>query len=245
MPHAMLGEFLGTMILIVFGGGAVANVVLNKSKGQNSGWIVIATGWFMAVVLGVFAATSAGSAQADINPAVTLAKLFEGIYPDAATALALMLVQVAGGFCGGALVWLHYKPHWAETADPAAKLAVFCTAPAIRNTGWNLWSEIFGTFILVLLVHFLFAKPAGAAPVPSWLAPYLVGTLVWGIGLSLGGTTGYAINPARDLGPRLAHAALPIADKGSSDWGYAWVPVAGPFIGALLALGSVRLIGIS
>ncbi len=231
--HPLLGEFLGTAFLIVFGGGVVANVLLQHSKGADAGWITIATGWFVAVVIGVFVAQSAGSVQADINPAVTFAKTLLGTYTLKQMSIT-MLVQCAGAFVGAIIVWLAYYPHWKATEDKAAKLAVFSTAPAIRSYPSNVTTEIIGTFVLVLGVGAIFGHATLGHP-SIGIGPYLVGVLVWGIGLSLGGPTGYAINPARDLGPRLAHAVLPIHGKGTSDWRYAWVPIVGPLIGASLA----------
>lgn len=236
-----LGEFIGTMILIIFGDGVVANVLLSKSKAHNSGWIVITAGWAFGVVMGIFAAQATGSLQADINPAVTIAKLMNNIYSPS-QALLIILSQISGAFIGACIVWLYFLPHWKETEDKEAKLAVFCTGPAIRNYGANLICEIIGTIILIFIVFAIFSKPVGA--LAPGLGPYLVGMLVWGIGLSLGGTTGYAINPARDFGPRLAHAVLPIAGKGSSDWAYSWVPIAGPVIGAAIAYLISHLTGI-
>jgi glycerol uptake facilitator protein len=223
-----LGEFLGTMILILMGGGVVAGVVLNKTKAQNAGWMVITTGWAFAVMAGVYTARALG-APGFINPVGPLAGvLTAGL--EVEKALGFVAAEFAGAFAGAVIVYLHYLPHWAETSDPGAKLAVFCTAPAIRNYPANVLSEAIGTFVLVFV---------GTAIVEKSLTAPLGGALVWGIGLSLGATTGYAINPARDLGPRLAHALLPIAGKGGSDWGYAWVPVVGPLlggaVGALLA----------
>jgi glycerol uptake facilitator protein len=239
-PSGFLGELLGTMTLILFGDGVVAAVLLNKSKAQNSGWIVIATGWAFAVLAGVFVAQATGSSAAYINPAVTIAAIVKG-GQDAGQGILLIVAQLIGAFLGATLVWLHYLPHWGETEDQGLKLAVFSTGPAIRNTATNLISEIIGTFALVFIVFSIFGKlaiPSGAA---GGVGPYLVACLVWGIGLSLGGPTGYAINPARDLGPRIAHAVLPIEGKGSSDWAYSWIPVVGPIIGgviaAVLALG--------
>lgn len=240
MLHPLIGEFLGTAFLIVFGGGVVANVLLNHSKGQNSGWITIATGWFVAVVIGVFVAQSTGSVQADINPAVTLAKTLLGHYSLSQMAYT-MLSQCLGAFCGAIIVWLAYLPHWRATDDTGAKLAVFSTAPAIRSYPSNMISEIIGTFVLVLGVGAIFGHATSGHPVTGF-GPYLVGVLVWGIGLSLGGATGYAINPARDLGPRIAHSILPIHGKGSSDWAYAWVPIAGPLIGACIAAYVWRMV---
>jgi glycerol uptake facilitator protein len=230
-----LGELLGTMMLIILGDGVVAAVLLNKSKAQNSGWIVIATGWAFAVLIGVFTAQAFGSAGAHINPAVTLAfAITSGDFSNVATFIPAQLI---GAFIGGVIVWLHYLPHWRETESQGFKLAVFCTAPAIRNAGTNLISEIIGTFVLVMGVAAIFqvATPVTGISVAVGFGPFLVASLVWGIGLSLGGPTGYAINPARDLGPRIAHAVLPIAGKGGSDWGYSWIPVVGPLVGGAVA----------
>jgi glycerol uptake facilitator protein len=232
-----IGELLGTMMLILFGDGVVANVLLNKSKGQNSGWIVITTGWAFAVVVGVFTAQAFGSPGAHLNPAVTFGFIAAGVDGVLPNVHWYLLGQFIGAFLGAVLVWLAYLPHWAETNDQGLKLAVFCTGPAIRNTGANLITEIIGTFALVFGVAAMFQvlTPTTGISVAGGLGPYLVGVLVWGIGLSLGGPTGYAINPARDLSPRVAHAALPIPGKGDSDWGYSWVPVVGPIIGAVIA----------
>lgn len=226
-----LGELLGTMILVLLGDGVVAAVLLNKSKAQNAGWIVITTGWAFAVMCGVFVAGAFG-APGEINPAVTVANVVAGTRT-IGDAIANIVAQFIGAFIGAVIVYLHYLPHWGETDDPGLKLGVFSTGPAIRNTGTNLISEIIGTFVLVFVVY-SFAPGAGAAPATN-LNPYLVAVLVWGIGLSLGGPTGYAINPARDLGPRIAHAILPIPGKGDSDWGYSWIPVVGPLIGGIVA----------
>jgi glycerol uptake facilitator protein len=233
MFEQCVGEFLGAMILILLGNGAVANVLLIKSKGYHGGWIAIATGWCVAVIVGVFVAQSAGSPDADINPAVSLAKYWLNMHT-LNTMLWFMLAQVGGTFVGAILVWLVYLPHWRETPDPLVKLMSFSTVPAIRNYPCNLLSEVIATMVLVLGIGAIFGKASPGGPV-SGLGPYLVGILVWGVGLSLGGSTGYAVNPARDLGPRLAHAFLPIAGKGGSDWSYAWIPVLGPFIGSLIA----------
>ena len=233
-PSVYLGEFLGTMFLILLGDGVVAGVLLNKSKAQNAGWIVITAGWAFAVMVGVFVSQATGSPAAFINPAVTIASMLRGGV-DIGVGIGLIIAQFIGAFVGAVLVWVMYLPHWAETADQGLKLAVFSTGPAIRNTTANLISEIIGTFVLVLVGTAIFAKAvAQTGPAPG-IGPYLVGSLVWGIGLSLGGTTGYAINPARDLGPRIAHFLLPIPGKRDSDWGYAIVPVIGPIIGGMLA----------
>ncbi len=230
-----LGEFLGTMILILLGDGVVAGVLLNKSKSQNAGWMVITAGWGFAVFAGVFVAAALG-APGEINPAVALANIIRNP-ADLGNGIMRMIAQFLGAFVGAVLVYLHYLPHWKETADPGAKLGIFSTGPAIRDTSSNLMSEIIGTFVLVFVVFSIFAPGLdGNVPSPvSTLGPFLVAVLVWGIGLSLGGPTGYAINPARDLGPRIAHAILPIPGKGSSDWSYSWIPVVGPFIGGAIA----------
>lgn len=233
MPSNFLGELLGTMFLIILGDGVVANVVLGKTKGNNAGWIVITTGWAMAVMVGVFVAISAGAPEADINPAVTLGKwLVLGTYT-AGDAIMTMVAQVLGAFLGAVVVWLSYFQHWGATPDPGAKLAVFSTGPAISNPVWNVVTEIIGTIVLLVGVGAIFSGATSGSPA-SGLGPYLVGMLVWGIGLSLGGPTGYAINPARDLGPRIAHQLLPIPGKGSSQWGYGWIPVVAPLVGGLI-----------
>lgn len=239
-----LGELLGTMVLILLGDGVVAGVLLNKSKSQNAGWIVITAGWAFAVFAGVFVAAALG-APGEINPAVALANIIRNP-ADLTNGIIRMIAQLIGAFIGAVLVWLHYLPHWGETDDPIAKLGIFSTGPAIRNTSSNLISEIIGTFVLVLVVFSIFAPGLeGNVPSPvSALGPFLVAVLVWGIGLSLGGTTGYAINPARDLGPRIAHAILPIPGKGDSDWGYAWIPVIGPFIGGAIAAIVALAVGV-
>jgi glycerol uptake facilitator protein len=221
-----VAEIIGTMILVLLGDGVVANVVLGKTKGQASGWIVITTGWAMAVAVAVYAVGRISGAH--INPAVTIALAAVGKFPWSDVPLYIV-GQFIGAFIGAVLVWLAYYPHWAETPDPALKRAVFCTAPNIRNYPLNFITEVIGTFTLVFGVLAITANELSAG-----LAPLLIGFLVWAIGLSLGGPTGYAINPARDLGPRIAHAVLPIPGKGDSDWGYAWVPVVGPIVGGLI-----------
>jgi glycerol uptake facilitator protein len=243
MTSPVLGEFLGTMILVLLGDGVVAAVLLKRSKAEGSGWLVITAGWAFAVMAGVFTAIACGSSDAHLNPAVTIGfAMRDGNFAKFAPYLA---AQMLGAMTGAALVWLHYLPHWKETPDTAAKLGCFCTAPAIRNTATNLLSEIIATFALVFVVGAIFSKSVSASGPAAGLGPYIVGSLVWGIGLSLGGPTGYAINPARDFGPRLAHAFLPIAGKGSSDWGYAPIPVIGPLIGGLLAGVLLRVLGVS
>ena len=224
-----LGEFIGTALLIVLGDGVVANVVLNKTKGHHSGWIVITFGWAMAVFVGVFASTQLGG-SGHLNPAVTLAVAWFADF-DWNNVLPYIAAQFAGAFVGAIIVWLSYKQHFDETTDGDSKLAVFCTHPAIRNVGYNLITEIIGTLILVLGASLL-SKPEIKI---GTLEALPVGLLVLAIGLSLGGPTGYAINPARDLGPRIAHFLLPIRNKRDSDWSYSWIPVVGPVIGALVA----------
>lgn len=233
MTSPMLGEFMGTLTLVLLGNGVVAGVLLKKSKAENSGWIVITAGWAFAVMCGVFAAVACGSKDAHLNPAVTMG--FAVSTGDFSKFGPYLVAQMLGAFVGAGLVWIHYLPHWIETPDAGLKLACFCTSPAIRNAAANLVSEIIATFVLVFVVGAIFSKAVVGTGLASGLGPYLVGSLVWGIGLSLGGTTGYAINPARDLGPRAAHSILPIAGKGGSDWGYAGIPVVGPLIGGALA----------
>jgi glycerol uptake facilitator protein len=218
-------ETIGTALLILLGDGVVAAVLLSKSKAENSGWIVITWGWAMGVMVGVFAAAQFSGAH--LNPAVTFGFVLIGKI-DWSDVPKYLLGEFAGAMIGATLVWLSYLSHWRETEDPGLKLAVFCTAPAIRNTLHNIITEIIGTFVLVFAVLAFFADKATAA---TGLGGLLVGLIVLAIGLSLGGPTGYAINPARDLGPRIMHAILPIAGKGGSDWSYAWIPVVGPLIG--------------
>jgi len=240
VPHGVLGEFLGTMVLILLGNGVVAGVLLRKSKAENAGWIAITAGWAFGVMAGVFTAIACGS-EGHLNPAVTIgAAIVSG---DFSKVTWYIVAQMAGAFVGACLVWLHYLPHWYETPDPDLKRACFCTAPAIRAPFANVLSEIIGTFVLVLVAGAIFSKAVSASGPAPGLAPYLVGSLVWGIGLSLGGTTGYAINPARDLGPRLAHAFLPIPKKQGSNWDYALVPIIGPMVGGVLAGLVVKAVG--
>ena len=221
-----LSEFLGTMILILLGDGVVAGVALNKSKAQNAGWMVITAAWATAVAIPawIFGATSG----AHFNPALTIALAVIGKFSWSLVP-GYIACQFLGAMAGATLVWLAYLPHWKETEDKATKLGVFCTAPAIRNTVGNVITEIIGTFILVFGILGL-----GQVKMTDGLGTLAVGLLILVIGLSLGAPTGYAINPARDLGPRIAHAILPIAGKGNSDWGYAWIPVVAPIIGGVL-----------
>lgn len=234
MPQSAIGEFVGTLLLILFGNGVVAGVLLERSKAYGSGWLAITAGWALAVFIGVVAATGLG-APGELNPAVTLANVLTGSRTTI-DALWHVTAQFAGALLGASLVWVNYHPHWALTADAEAKRACFCTSPAVRAPLWNLVSEAIGTAALVFVALALGStRVAGATPATN-LGAALVGAVVWGIGLSLGGTTGYAINPARDLGPRIAHALLPIAGKTQSDWGYASIPVAGPLVGGAVAV---------
>ena len=244
-----LAEAIGTMILVLLGDGVVANVVLNRTKGQNSGWIVITTGWGVAVAIAVYAVGRISGAH--LNPAVTIALAAIGSFPWPQVP-GYVVAQMIGAMAGATLVWLAYWPHWRLTAEPPAKLAVFCTAPAMRSTGANIVCEVIGTAVLMFGILAI-AGNAQTVSKPGdvdlsfvfsrGLQPLLVGVLVLGIGLSLGGPTGYAINPARDLGPRIAHALLPVAGKGSSDWGYAWIPVVAPIVGGLAGAGLYSLVG--
>jgi glycerol uptake facilitator protein len=236
-----LAELFGTAILIVLGNGVVANVVLRRTKGQDSGWIVITAGWAAAVTIAVYSVNSISGAH--LNPAVTVALAAIGAF-DWARVPPYIAAQIAGGFVGAVIVWLTYLPHWKETPDPVAKLAVFSTMPAIRSPASNLISEVIGGFALVLALLAVLS-PGNFVPgsdLAKGFGPVLVGVIVFAIGLSLGGPTGYAINPARDLGPRIAHAVLPIAGKGSSDWGYSWIPIVGPTIGGVLGALVYRLL---
>lgn len=229
-----LAEMLGTMILIILGDGVVANVVLNKTKAQNSGWIVITTGWALGVVIPVFIFGTISGAH--FNPAVTLGLAAIGKFPWGSVP-SYLTAQFVGGFLGAVIVWVFYRPHFEATEDKDAKLGVFCTGPAIKDTASNFISEVIGTFILVFGILGI-----ANTPMVDGLAPIVVGGIVWAVGLTLGGTTGYAINPARDLGPRIAHQILPIPDKRDSDWGYAWIPVAAPILGGIIAAVSYTII---
>jgi glycerol uptake facilitator protein len=247
--QTLLAEAVGTMLLVLLGDGVVANVVLNRTKGQNSGWIVITVGWAVAVAMAVYAVGRISGAH--INPAVTIGLALIGSF-SWADVPGYLLAQMVGAFAGAVLVWLAYLPHWRVTADPASKLGVFATGPAVQHPAGNLITEIVGTAVLLFGILAI-ASNAQTLSRPGdvdlsfvfsrGLQPLLVGVLVLGIGLSLGGPTGYAINPARDLAPRLAHAILPIPGKGSSDWGYSWIPVVGPLIGGAIGAGAYFLIG--
>jgi glycerol uptake facilitator protein len=227
-----MGELFGTMVLILLGDGVVAGVLLNKSKSQNAGWIVITAGWAFAVMSGVYVSQALGG-PGSLNPAGVIQGFFAP-GADVGAGIMLIVAQFIGAFVGAILVYLTYLAHWRETADAGLKLAVFSTGPAIRNPMANLVTEIIATFALIFIVSSIFSAGGQGTGIASNVNPYLVGALIWGLGLSLGGPTGYALNPARDLGPRIAHAILPIPGKGDSDWSYSWIPVVGPIIGAII-----------
>lgn len=229
-----LAEFFGTMLLIVLGDGVVAGVVLKGTKSENAGWLTIVVGWGLAVTLAIYAVGSISGAH--INPAVSIALAWSGSF-DWNLVPGYIAAQVLGAFTGAILVWLHYLPHWGKTDNAATKLGVFCNAPAVRTTIPNLISEIIATAVLIMALLFV-----GANQFTEGLNPLVVGLLIISIGLSLGGTTGFAINPARDLGPRIAHFILPIPGKGSSDWSYSWIPVVGPIVGGLLGAWVYQLV---
>lgn len=231
----LFGEFFGTVVLISFGCGVNANLTLAKSYAQGAGWICTSAGWAFGVLLGAFAAIALGAPQADLNPAVTLFKTLAGTYTFA-QAIPTMLVQILGGIAGGIIVWLMYLPHWGVTDSKEAKLSVFSTGPAINSPFANILCELLGTAFLLIAFFTIGSKAVqGTAGFGTGLNIYIVAMVIWAIGLSMGGPTGYAINPARDLGPRIAHAILPISGKGHSNWGYSWIPIAGPMLGACLA----------
>lgn len=229
-----LAEFFGTALLILLGDGVVAGAVLRGTKSEQAGWMAITSGWALGVVMAVYVAGHISKAH--LNPAVTLALAIGGDF-DWRLVPTYLAGQFAGAFLGAVLVFLHYLPHWQRTDDPELKRAVFCTAPAVRHTASNFISEFLGTFVLLFGLSAL-----GANEFAQGLNPLVVGALVLAIGLSLGGTTGYAINPARDLGPRLAHALLPIPGKGSSDWAYAWIPVVAPIAGGVCGVWAYRIL---
>ena len=247
--ETLVAEAIGTMMVVVLGNGVVANVVLTGTKGEKGGWMVITTGWGVAVAMAVYAVGRISGAH--LNPAVTIALATIGSFPwiDVPGYVA---AQMVGAFAGAVIVWLAYWPHWRATDDPGAKLAVFATGPAIRHTGGNMGTEMIGTAALLFGILAI-AGNAQELVRPNdvdlsvvfsrGLQPLLVGILVLGVGLSLGGPTGYAINPARDLGPRLAHAVLPIPGKRDSDWSYAWIPIVGPLVGGIIGAGLYAVIG--
>jgi glycerol uptake facilitator protein len=228
-------ELIGTMFLILLGNGVVANTILKGTKGNSGGWMVITTGWALAVFVGVVIAGPYSGAH--LNPAVTLALAVTGKFAWSKVAWYI-IAQIIGAILGSLLMWIVYRDHFNSTSDPDTQLAVFSTAPAIKNSVFNLLSEIVGTFVLIFVLFYFTNAELGDQKTPigmGSLGALPVAFLVWAIGLSLGGTTGYAINPARDFGPRIAHTLLPIKDKGPSNWKYAWIPIAGPFIGAIMA----------
>jgi glycerol uptake facilitator protein len=237
-----MGEFMGTMVLILLGNGVVAGVLLKRSKAEGAGWLTITAAWGLAVFAGVFTSTAWGSTDAHLNPAITVADAVMSGNPHK---LAIYIpAQIFGAMVGQVLVWLLFMPHWAVTDDADTKLACFSTSPAIRKPLWNAIAEIIGTFTLFLVISAITSKAVGGEHgLAIGLSPFLVGMLVWGIGMSLGGVTGYAINPARDFGPRLVHMLLPIPGKRDSDWGYAWVPIFGPIVGAVLAAVMIKVLG--
>jgi glycerol uptake facilitator protein len=233
MHSVWFGEFLGTLVLILLGNGVGAGVTLRKSYAADSGWMVITTGWALAVLCGVLVAQAFGSPGANLNPAITLAvAVISGNYSQLAS---MWSAQLLGAMGGAALMALHYGPHWKLTDNPAGKLGIFCTNGAVRNSPFNILSEAVGTAVLVVVAIAIASRGVSATGPAAGLAPWLVSCVVWGIGLSLGGTTGYAINPARDLGPRLVHWLAPIPGKGGSNWSYAYVPIVGPLLGGALA----------
>ncbi len=243
LDRAVLGEFVGTAVLVLLGDGIVAGVLLARTKAVDAGWLAVTTAWGLAVMVGILVAAALGDTDGHLNPAFTVAAVLMTGHSE--RLLTYIPAQLLGGLLGATLVWLFYLPHFTATDDPGKKLGVFCTIPAIRNFASNLFCEILGTFILVIVAVSFSSKriaPAGLAPT---VGPALVGGLVWSIGLSLGATTGYAINPARDLAPRFAHFILPISGKGSSDWSYAPIPVLGPVIGAVLAALFVNWTGLN
>jgi glycerol uptake facilitator protein len=233
MHSIWFGEFMGTLVLLLLGDGVNAGVTLRKSYAANAGWLAVTVGWALAVLCGVMVAQAFGSPGANINPAVTLAVAV--ISGDYSQVLSMWSAQLLGAMAGAALMTLHYAPHWKLSPDPAAKLGIFCTNGAVRSPALNILSEALGTAVLVVVVGAIFSRGVSANGPAAGLGPWLVASLVWGIGLSLGGTTGYAINPARDLGPRIVHWLLPIPGKGSSNWSYAPIPIIGDLAGAALA----------
>jgi glycerol uptake facilitator protein len=233
MTSTFFGEFVGTAVLIYLGNGVVSNVLLKGSKGEGGGWMVITAGWAFAVTIGIYVSTKFGSSAAHLNPAVTVAEAIKS--GDWSNAGQFIFAQMLGAILGSGLVWLQYLPHWAITEDKGLKLACFSVAPAIRNPVANFMAEFLATALAIIAL-------GSFSSVTTGLGPLTVGILVWSIGLSLGGSSGYAINPARDLGPRIAHAILPISGKGSSDWSYSWIPVAGPIAGAIVAALILKMV---
>ncbi|MDR3438599.1 MIP/aquaporin family protein [Telmatospirillum sp.] len=241
MSAQIFGEFFGTLILMAIGDGTVACALLKQSKGENGGWLAITTGWGLAVMSGVMASLAVGGVG-HLNPAVTVALAIGS--GDYSNVVPFITAQMIGAFCGAVVVWLLYLPHWAKTPDQGTKLGIFCTGPAIRSIPMNALTEFLATTIFVIVGFSFGSKGVSATGLPGGFGPYLWGMLVWVMGLSCGGPTGYAINPARDLGPRIAHQLLPIAGKGGSDWGYALVPVLAPLAGGVFAAIICKATGI-
>lgn len=236
----LVGEFVGTIVLVTFGCGSVANVNLEKSKAKGAGWTALALAWGLAVMLGASTSIALGAPQADLNPAITFIKVFLGIYTFPQF-IVTSLVQIAGGIVGGIFVWLLFLPHWELTEDKSIKLAVFSTGPAVRKSSTNFLCEMIATGFLMFCIWMLTAQ---TSILPQNFVPFFVGLLIVALTFSFGEPTGLALNPARDLGPRIAHAILPIAGKGSSDWGYSWIPVVAPFFGTVLAFVAMKLLGL-
>jgi glycerol uptake facilitator protein len=233
MHSVWFGEFMGTLVLVLLGTGVSAGVTLRKSYAANAGWMAITTGWALAVMCGVLVAQAFGSPGAHLNPAISLAAAVAG--GNYSQLVTYWSAQMLGAMAGATLMTLHYGPHWKLTEDPAAKLGIFCTNSAVNSPLFNILSEMIGTMVLVVVACSIGSRGVSMTGPAAGLAPWLVGSLVWGIGLSLGGTTGYAINPTRDLGPRLMHALLPIPGKGGSNWRYAPIPIIGDLAGGALA----------
>lgn len=238
----LLGEFFGTMILITFGCGNVANMNLNKSKAQGGGWVCLAFGWGFAVMMGAFTSITLGAPQADLNPAITLVKTFMGVYT-VPQFFATSAIQILGAIVGSVLVYLLFLSHWKETEDKTVKLCVFATKPAIRDKFANFLNEFLGTAILMFGIWMIVVGRFGVN-VPADYVPFFIGLLIAALTFSFGGPTGLALNPARDFGPRIAHAILPIADKGDSDWAYSWIPIVAPCCGALTAYFLAKILGV-
>lgn len=233
MHSVWFGEYMGTLMLLLLGNGVNASVSLRRSYAEGAGWIAITTGWGLAVMCGVLVAEAFGSPGANLNPAITLANaVATGDYSHLAS---LWLAQLLGAMTGAGLVTLQFGPHWKLTEDASTKLHVFCTGPAVPNLAFNFLSEAIGTMVLVIVAGSISSKGVSMTGPAGGVGPWLVGSIVWGIGLSLGGSTGYAINPARDFGPRVMHALMPIPGKGGSNWSYAPIPIAGPLAGGALA----------
>jgi glycerol uptake facilitator protein len=244
MYSNLLGEFLGTMTLVTFGDSVVANLVLKDTKGNGAGWVHVSWGWAFALMMGIYVSWAFGAPEGDLNPVVTLFKLLiGGHYDSVAHALATMVAEVAGGVAGGVIVYLLYLNHWAPTEDPGLKLAVFATGPARRDLGANFLTEVIATFFLIMGIQAI-AKNMGQGDTSPFLLPFMIGGLLYVLGAGMGGTTGYGMNPARDMGPRIAHAILPIPGKGDSDWQFGFaVATAGPLVGALLSVAAFKAAG--